>query len=142
VSSILLRRYLILVALVAVVIGGYVALHRSSSGASTGSFAGTTDQGLPISFTVTSRSVQSITFAWHGVCADGQSHTNTIVLGSTPLAGGSFATGGTLNTGASSAISGTIQGNASSGMLSRSGPSAFGTDCTVNGVSWQAHRVS
>lgn len=135
-----LRRYSVVV-LVAVLVGGYVVLHDSSSGASAGSFAGTTNQGLPISFTVTSSSVASITFAWQAVCADRHTHANTIFLGSAPLAGGSFATGGTLNTGASSSISGKIQGDTASGVLSRSGPSVFGTDCTDSGVSWQAHRA-
>jgi hypothetical protein len=116
--------------------------HRTGSGASAGGFAGTTSQGLPISFTVTSGLVDSIMFSWRAVCADGQRHTNTIVLGSAPLAGGSFATSATLDTGAWSSISGKIQGGTASGVLSRSGPSAFGTDCTANGVTWQAHRTA
>jgi hypothetical protein len=140
VLSILLRRYAV-VGLVAVLVGGYVALHRSSGASSAGSFAGTTSQGLPISFTVTSSSVDSIMFTWEAVCADAQSHTNSIVLGNTLLAGGTFATSGTLDTGASSSVSGKIQGDTAAGVFSRSGPSVFGTDCTDNGVSWRAHRV-
>ena len=144
VSPILLRRYApvgLIALLLAAFLGGYVALHRSSSDVSTGNFAGTTSQGLPISFTVTSNSVDSITFTWQALCADGQNHINTIVLGSAQLAAGRFATGGTLNTGASSSVSGKLQGDTASGVLSRSGPSVFGTDCTANGVAWQAHRV-
>ena len=82
----MLRRYAV-VGLVAVLVGGYVALHQSPSGASAGRFAGTTPQGRPISFAVTSSSVNSIIFTWQAVCADGQRHTNTIVLGSAVLAG-------------------------------------------------------
>lgn len=84
-SSILLRRYAV-IGLLVVLVGGYVVLHQSSSGASAGSFAGTTAQGLPISFTVTSNAVDSIMFTWQAMCADGQTHTNTIVLGSASLA--------------------------------------------------------
>jgi hypothetical protein len=138
--SILLRRYSV-IGLVVVLVAAYLALHHSSSGASAGSFAGTTSQGLPISFTVTSTSVNSISFTWRAVCADRRSHTNTIIFGSAPLAGGTFATGGTLDTGATSSVSGKIQGDNASGVLSRVGSSAFGTDCTDTGVSWQAHRV-
>jgi hypothetical protein len=138
--SSMLRRYSV-VGLAVVAVVAYLALHHSSSGASAGSFAGTTSQGLPISFTVTSSSVSAITFAWQAVCADGQSHTNTIILGTAPLAGGTFATNATLDTGASSSVSGKIQGDNASGVFSRSGSSAFGTDCTASGVSWQAHRV-
>jgi hypothetical protein len=141
VFSPLLRRYAVTGLVAVAVLIGYVALHQSSSGPSAGGFAGRTSQGLPISFTVTPGSVNSITFTWQAVCADGQRHTNTILLGSATLAGGSFATGATLDTGASSSISGKIQGGTASGVLSRSGPSAFGTDCTDAGISWQAHRL-
>ncbi len=105
-----------------------------------GSYVGTTSQGLPISFIVTPTSVQSIQFGWQAICADGRSHSNTIILGSTPLASGAFAVSGTLDTGASSSVSGKVAGETASGTLSRSGPSAFGTNCTDTGVAWTAQR--
>ena len=103
-----------------------------------GNYAGTTSQGLPISFTVTPTAVESIQFGWRAICADGKSHTNTIALGTAQLASGSFTASGTLNTGASSSVSGTVVGSTASGSLSRTGPSAFGTDCADTGVAWHA----
>ena len=104
-------------------------------------FVGTTSQGLPISFTVTSASVDSIQFAWRAVCSDNQTHSNTIVLGSAPLTSGNFSASGKLNTGAFSAMSGHVSGRTAAGELSRSGPSAFGTDCVAAHVRWRAQAL-
>lgn len=104
-------------------------------------FVGTTSQGLPISFTVTSTSVESIQFAWRAVCSDGQTHSNTIVLGSASITSGNFSASGQLNTGASSALSGHVSGRTATGQLSRSGPSAFGTDCSAPDVRWNAQAL-
>ena len=104
-------------------------------------FAGTTSQGLPISFTVTPTSVASIEFAWRAVCSDNQTHSNTIILGSASITSGDFSASGKLNTGASSAVSGHVSGRTATGQLSRSGPSAFGTDCAAAHVKWSAQAL-
>ncbi len=104
-------------------------------------FVGTTSQGLPVSFTVTPTSVESIQFAWRAVCSDKQTHSNTIILGSAPLTEGSFAVSGRLNTGAASAVSGHVSGRTATGQLSRSGPSAFGVDCAAAHVRWRAQAI-
>ena len=119
---------------------GTSAITSASGPVQTGSYVGATSQGLPISFTVTATSVQSIQFGWQATCADGQSHSNTILLGGTSIASGAFAASGTLDTGASSSVSGKVVGENASGTLSRSGPSAFGTNCTDTGVAWTARR--
>jgi hypothetical protein len=113
----------------------------SSSGAAAGTYTGTTSQGLHISFAVTRSGVESVQFDWRATCADGQVHTNTIELGSGTLSAGRFAVGGTLDTGASAAVSGAVHGATASGQLSRSGPSAFGTDCLATGVTWHAQAT-
>jgi hypothetical protein len=120
---------------------GLAGCGTSTSGSSGSTYAGTTSQGLPISFAVTPRSIESIQFGWQATCADGRMHTNTIALGSASIRSGAFATSATLNTGASSAASGTLLGDSATGYVSRAGPSAFGTDCTDIGVTWHAHRV-
>jgi hypothetical protein len=104
-------------------------------------FVGTTSQGLPISFTVTSTSVESIQFAWRALCSDGQTHSNTIALGGASIASGNFSASGRLDTGASSALSGHVSGRTATGQLSRSGPSAFGTNCSATDVRWSAQAL-
>ncbi len=104
-------------------------------------FVGTTSQGLPISFTVTPTSVESIQFAWRAVCSDNQTHSNTIILGSASITSGNFSASGQLNTGASSAVSGHISGRTAAGQLSRGGPSAFGTNCAAAHVRWSAQAL-
>jgi hypothetical protein len=102
-------------------------------------FSGTTSQGLPINFSVTATSVNSLSFGWTAFCADGQHHTNSIFGGDAPLDMGNFSMGGTLNTGGTFQVDGVVNGTTAAGTLSRSGPSAFGTfDCTASGVTWQA----
>ncbi len=105
------------------------------------SYVGSTSQGLPITFSTTSGGVSDITFGWQAVCADGRTHTNSITLGSASLDSGAFATAGVLNTGGQASVSGQVSGANASGQLSRSGPTAFGTNCTDDGVSWTAHRT-
>lgn len=106
-------------------------------------FSGTTSQGLPIGFSVTATSVNSLSFGWTAFCADGQHHTNSIFAGGALLNQGSFTMGGTLNTGGTFQVDGVVNGTTASGTLSRSGPSAFGTfDCTASGVTWQAQASS
>jgi hypothetical protein len=102
-------------------------------------FSGTTSQGLPINFSVTATSVNSLSFGWTALCADGQHHTNSIFAGDALLNQGSFTMGGTLNTGGTFQVDGVVNGTTAAGTLSRSGPSAFSAfDCTASGVTWQA----
>jgi hypothetical protein len=109
---------------------------------STTSFYGTTSQGLPINFSVSATTVNSLSFGWTALCADGQHHTNSIFAGDAPLNQGNFSMGGTLDTGGTFQVNGVVNGTTASGTLSRSGPSAFGTfDCTASGVTWQAQAV-
>jgi len=114
----------------------------SSSAVSSGAFDGSTSQGLPISFFVTPSGVGSVQFEWRAKCDDGHTHTNEIVLGDGQLRSGAFSVGGTLNTGADAEVNGTVHGDTASGELSRSGPSAFGTDCLAAGISWHARSTS
>jgi hypothetical protein len=117
----------------------------SSGGVPSGaqSFVGTTDQGQPISFTVLGSTVNSVRFGWTAKCDDGQVHSNTIALGSAPIADdGSFSVSGTLTTGGYGQVDGKIDGDNASGTLSRSKGSAFGTNCVASGVTWEAHAGS
>ena len=114
---------------------------KSATTLAPGSYSGSTSQGLPITFTVTPTSVESVDFAWTARCADGQKHTNEIELGNGTIHAGAFSVGGTLDTGALAQVQGTIQGDTASGQLSRSGPSAFGTNCVAAGVKWQARAT-
>jgi hypothetical protein len=114
----------------------------ATNGFTTRSYDGSTSQGLPISFAATSTSVESVEFEWRATCADGQTHTNKIGLGGGSIQAGGFSLGGTLDTGAFAQVEGTVRGDRASGQLSRSGPSAFGTDCLATGVTWQAHAAS
>jgi len=133
----------IAVIVIALAVGAATRLsHSASSGVTAGDYVGSTSQGLPISFDITPAGVNSVQFEWRATCADGQVHTNEILLGSATLQSGSFLVGGTLNTGADAQVSGTVHGSAASGELSRSGPSAFGTNCLDSGVTWTAHPQS
>lgn len=126
-----------LTALAVVALG--IAACGGSSSSATKAFTGSTSQGLPISFTVTGALVQSLEFEWRAKCADGQVHTNAIILGNAALQSGTFALGATLDTGAYAHANGTVNGASAAGQLSRSGPSAFGTNCLDTGVTWTAH---
>jgi hypothetical protein len=104
-----------------------------------GPYAGTTSQGLPIAFSVSSAGrVENVQFAWRARCEDGQVYVNTIVLGGGPVEDGAFQTGGMLETGGIGHVSGTFDGSQASGELSRSRGTAFGVDCRVTGIDWSA----
>jgi hypothetical protein len=130
------------VALTALVIAGLGSAGCGGGGSTTapapGSYVGTTSQGLPISFVVNSGAVSSVRFGWSASCADGQVHANTIVLAGTRVRDGAFSVGGTLETGGIAHVDGTFDGSKASGTLSRSGGTAFGTDCSATGVHWHA----
>ncbi len=133
--------YFATVALALAACGASTSTSASGPAGDAGAYVGTTSQGLPISFIVTGNSVESIQFGWRATCADGHSHTNGIELGGTSIASGVFAATGVLDTGASASVTGKVVGATASGSLSRSGPSAFGTNCTDTGVAWTAHRT-
>jgi hypothetical protein len=125
------------------VVAGCGASTRALTVASfnSGAYVGSTSQGLPISLLVAPTSVESVRFAWTARCADGQAHSNVIVLGVVSINSGHFSESATLITGASSSVAGQLVGDTASGTLSRGGPSAFGTDCTADGVTWHADRL-
>ena len=105
----------------------------------TGTYAGTTSQGLPITFSVNpAGDVVDVVFAWRARCEDGQVYVNTIVLPGGPVGDGSFETGGTLETGGIGHVSGSFEGSNASGDLSRSRGTAFGVNCKLSGVEWSA----
>ncbi len=107
----------------------------------TGAYAGTTSQGLPISFTVAPATVDAVAFRWRARCADGRIHMNGILLGGTSIRDARFSVGGLLATGGRAQVSGRLEGSRASGRLSRWANSAFHTVCVARGVSWHAHRV-
>jgi hypothetical protein len=102
------------------------------------SYAGTTSQGLPVTMIATPNAVLEFTFGWRGRCADGQVRSNSIRIGGAPIRDGSFTFDSVLETGGVAQVEGKIEGNSVSGTLSRSKGTAFGVNCTVSGVSWQA----
>jgi hypothetical protein len=106
-----------------------------------GSYQGTTNDGLPVSFTLNNNVVAGIQFSWQAVCDDGQLHQNTIEPGNAPLSGDMFSVSGVLDTGASARFAGAISGDSSTGTFARSGPSAFNTDCAESGT-WKAHLIT
>lgn len=135
----LTRRAPVLLAIAALALVVWRAGLLGGNTSTSTSYVGTTSQGLPISFTATSSSADNITFTWQAACSDGQTHTNSIDVGNVPISAGAFSTSGTLNTGGQVSVSGQVSGSTASGQLSRSGPTAFGTDCTDSGVTWTAH---
>ncbi len=132
------RSPIFLIAAVAIIVWRIGAV-GGAAGAG-GNYVGTTSQGLPITFTASSSSVDDITFTWQALCADGQTHTNSIAIGGGSINGGAFSASGVLNTGGQATVTGQVSGTTASGQLSRSGPTAFGTNCTDTGVNWTAHR--
>jgi hypothetical protein len=107
--------------------------------AEVGTYAGTTSQGLPIAFSVTPDGhVRDVRFAWRARCEDGQVYVNTIVLPGGPIENGSFKTGGMLETGGIGHVRGSFDGSAASGVLSRSRGTAFGVNCKLSGIEWEA----
>lgn len=113
-----------------------VVAPSSSTGSTT--YTGTTSQGLPISLTATEAAVLSLTFSWRANCADGQVRSNSIRIGGAPIRDGSFSFDSVLETGGVAQVEGTIEGDSASGTLARSKGTAFGVNCAVSGVSWQA----
>lgn len=107
----------------------------------TGTYAGTTSQGLPISFRVDRTSVQYVSFGWRAKCADGRVHTNGIGLGGTRIRGRRFSVHGLLDTGGRARVSGRLTGGHARGKLSRWANSAFNTVCVARGIRWHAHVV-
>lgn len=105
-------------------------------------FSGTTEQGLPISFAATENAVLDLTFDWRAPCADGQVRSNSIGLGGTSIHNGTFSFGGVLETGGVAQVEGQIDGDRASGTFSRSRGTAFGIDCKVADVAWQARADS
>jgi hypothetical protein len=107
----------------------------------TGTYTGTTSQGLPIRLTVTQAGVPSVEFGWRAKCVDGQRHANTISGRGGAIHQGSFSWSGVLNTGGHFKIGGSLSGRRASGHLSRWGNSAFNVDCVARGIKWHAHFV-
>ena len=101
-------------------------------------YTGTTDQGLPISFSAATGAVLDLTFGWRAPCTDGKVRSNSIRLGGTSVYDGTFAVGGVLETGGVAQVEGQIDGDSASGTFSRSKGTAFGIDCKVDDVGWHA----
>ena len=106
-----------------------------------GLYAGTTSQGLPITFTVGQTSVDGIVFRWRARCADGRVHVNGISLGGARIRDARFSAAGLLVTGGRAHVLGRLHGSRASGRLSRWANSAFGTVCVARGIGWHAHLV-
>lgn len=109
-----------------------------SSPANATSYAGTTSQGLPVTIVATSNAVLEFSFGWRAPCNDGRVRTNSISIGGAPIRNGSFAFDSVLETGGVAQVEGEIDGDSASGTLSRSKGTAFGVNCAVGGVDWEA----
>jgi hypothetical protein len=108
-----------------------------------GAYAGTTSQGLPIAFSVTSTGrVEGVRFGWRARCEDGRVHVNSIRLSEAEIEDDKFAVGGTLETGGVAHVLGRFDGSRASGVLSRSRGTAFGVDCRAAGITWTAEPGS
>jgi hypothetical protein len=105
-------------------------------------YRGTTEQGLPISFDATSDAVVDLSFGWRARCADGKVRSNSIGLGGGAIHDGTFSFDGALQTGGVAQVEGKISGDHASGTFSRNGETAFGIDCAVADVAWQARADS
>jgi hypothetical protein len=102
------------------------------------SYAGTTSQGLPVTIVATSNAVLEFSFGWRAPCADGQVRSNSISIGGAPIRDGSFTFDSVLETGGVAQVEGRIEGDSASGTLSRSQGTAFGVNCKVTGLDWEA----
>jgi hypothetical protein len=102
------------------------------------SYAGTTSQGLPVTIVATSNAVLEFSFGWRAPCADGQVRSNSISIGGAPIRDGSFIFDSVLETGGVAQVQGEIDADSASGTLSRSKGTAFGVNCAVSGVDWEA----
>lgn len=109
-----------------------------SGGSDARAYRGTTDQGLPVSFVVRGNAVLGFTFGWRAPCEDGSTRSNSIRLGGTSIHKGVFSFGGVLETGGVAQVEGRVSGDRASGSFSRSRGTAFGVDCKVADVAWQA----
>jgi Concanavalin A-like lectin/glucanases superfamily len=103
-----------------------------------GTYTGTTSQGLPIFLTAGRTAVKSIYFRWRVRCADGQTHTNAILVRGARVRRGRFSFSRTLDTGGSVIVTGRIGGVHAAGTLSRMGTSAFETECKAKRIRWHA----
>lgn len=119
-----------------------VTVPSASAPAGATAYTGTTDQGLPVAIVATSDAVLEFRFGWRAPCADGQVRSNSISLGGGPIHDGTFSFGGVLETGGVAQVEGTISGDRASGTFSRSKGTAFGINCKVTDVSWQAEAES
>jgi len=105
----------------------------------TGSYSGTTSQGLPIAFELTEAgAVEGVRFGWRARCEDGRVHVNSILLDGAPVEDESFAVDGSLDTGGVAHVTGEFDGSEASGELSRSRGTAFGVNCRATGITWSA----
>jgi hypothetical protein len=102
------------------------------------SYSGTTSQGLPVTIVATPSVVLEFSFGWRADCADGQVRSNSISIGGAPVRDGSFTFDSVLETGGVAQVQGEIDGDSASGTLSRSKGTAFGINCAVSGVDWEA----
>jgi hypothetical protein len=105
-------------------------------------FRGTTEQGLPFVFSATSSAVVQLSFDWRAPCADGKVRSNSIRLGAASIQDGSFSFDSTLETGGVAQVEGSIQGDSASGTFSRSKGTSFGIDCEISDVHWDARAGS
>jgi hypothetical protein len=104
-----------------------------------GTYSGTTSQGLPITFVVSSPgTVGRVSFGWRALCEDGKVHTNSILLDGGPIRDRDFSVQGTLETGGVAGVRGRFEDGTASGTLWRAKGSAFGTNCVAKGIGWHA----
>jgi hypothetical protein len=93
---------------------------------------------LPVTIVATPSVVLEFSFGWRANCADGQVRSNSISIGGAPIRDGSFSFDSVLETGGVAQVQGEIDGDIASGTLSRSKGTAFGINCAVSGVDWEA----
>jgi hypothetical protein len=119
-----------------------VTVPSNTASSSATNYVGTTSQGLPVTIVATSNAVLEFSFGWRANCADGQVRSNSIRIGGAPIRNGSFSFDSVLETGGVAQVEGKIEGDTASGGLSRSKGTAFGINCAVSGVDWQASAGS
>ena len=119
-----------------------VTVTSGTASSSATNYVGTTSQGLPVTIVATSNAVLEFSFGWRGRCADGQVRSNSIRIGGAPIRDGSFTFDSVLETGGVAQVKGAIEDDTASGTLSRGKGTAFGIDCAVSGVDWQASAGS
>jgi len=108
-----------------------------------GTYTGTTSQGLPIVLAVRGTAVRSVLFRWRQRCDDGKTHTNATVLeGRSKVRHGRFLLQGRLDSGGTARVSGKLKGPNASGTLFRRGASASGARCAVGKIKWNARATS